>query len=249
MTHALQNVIKTNILMLVRNRSSFFWMIVIPLITYIALSFVPLERYVQLPGAYSDFLLPGIIAMVTMQGGIYGLAYWMVDLKARGVIKRLIVTPVSKAELLLGVMASRIFVVFIQAVLLTLIGVLIFGTGFAGNIISTAVLIILGGAVFLSLGLLIATLADTYEAAAPLTAAFGLPSLIGGIFFPVTSLPQGLSQVAQYLPITFLADGLRLVYTQPFNAVWQSVLIDELWLLGWFCLIFAIVYKRLKFLD
>jgi hypothetical protein len=33
-----------------------------------------------------------------MQGGIYGLAYWMVDLKARGVLKRFTVAPVTKLD-------------------------------------------------------------------------------------------------------------------------------------------------------
>ncbi len=170
--------------------------------------------------------------MVVMQGGIYGLAYWMVDLKARGVLKRFMVTPINKTELILSVVAARVIVMYVQVIILTFLGVLLFKATFAGNVLATLVLVMLGGAVFLLFGLLISSVADTYDAAAPITTAIGLPlTFLGNIFYPVDGLPHILQVIAKLLPITYLADGLRAVYLHPFSfaLVGKDLLILSVW--------------------
>lgn len=112
-----------------------------------------------------------------------------------------------------------------------------FGTHFAGNVFSTLILVIEGGAIFLLCGLLISTFAKSYDAAAPITSAIGLPlTFLGNIFYPITALPRGLQLFARLLPITYLADGLRQAYLYPFDfykigfdiiilAVWLAVML------------------------
>src|SRR6185369_4213025 len=87
-----------NIKIFYRNKQGFFWTIAMPAGIYIILSILPISKGVDQPLRYSNFVLPGIIAMTIMQTGIYGLAYWMVDLKARGVLKRFMATPVGISQ-------------------------------------------------------------------------------------------------------------------------------------------------------
>ncbi|HYV33800.1 MAG TPA: ABC transporter permease, partial [Candidatus Limnocylindria bacterium] len=174
-------------------------------------------------------------------------AYWMVDLKSRGVIKRFLATPLKQWQLLLSVVASRTIVIFVQMIVLTLIGVIFFHSKFAGNFISVIILTILGAAIFLLLGLLISNFASSYEVAAPITTAIGLPlTFLGNIFFPIDGLPHILKVIAQILPITYLADGFRQAYLYPFNfhLIGKDVLILAIWLIG--ILIFTISVFRLK---
>lgn len=224
-----------NLKIFYRNKQAFFWTIFMPAGIYVALSVLPIGKTAGHAGSYSDFVLPGIIAMTIMQTGIYGLAYWMVDLKARGVIKRFMATPIKTWEFLGGVISSRILIIFLEVFVLTLIGTIFFKAQFAGNILSIILLSLLGGAIFLSLGLLISNFANSYETAAPITSAIGLPlTFLGNIFFPIDNLPTMLKIVAKALPITYLSDGLRqaYLYAFDFSKIGKDVLILSLWLLA-----------------
>ena len=218
-----------------------------PSFIYIALSVLPIGKAINPAEKYSNFVLPGIIAMTIMQGGIYGLAYWMVDLKARGVIKRFLVTPLKVWQLAISLIAARLLVILVQVLVLTLLGVLVFGALFAGNILSILIMVILGGGIFLMLGLLISNFANSYETAAPITTAIGLPlTFLGNIFYPVDVLPSVLRTVAKLLPITYLADGLRqaYLYTFDFHKIAKDILILSLWFV--FILILTISLFKLK---
>jgi ABC-2 type transport system permease protein len=236
-----------NFKMFYREKEGFYWTILMPAFIYIALSVLPIGKAIDANLKYSSYVLPGIIAMTIMQGGIYGLAYWMVDLKSRGIIKRLLATPLKQWQLALSLVSARLVVVIFQVIILTLLGILAFGASFAGNILSTLILVLLGGAIFLLCGLLISTFAKSYDAAAPITSAIGLPlTFLGNIFYPIESLPHGLQIFARLLPITYLADGLRQAYLYPFNfaVIGKDVLILVLWLMG--MLIVTISLFRLK---
>jgi len=241
MTSSFWQLFLMNLKLTYRNRSGVFWTIVMPVGIYVALSVLPIGKTMGAQFNYSDFVLPGIIAMVIMQGGIYGLAYWLVDLKSRGVIKRFLVTPISQKELILSLLCARVIVTLVQLVVLTLVGVIFFHAHFAGNYISIFILTILGGFVFLLLGLFISTLANSYEAAAPITTAIGLPlTFLGNLFYSVEGLPKILRTVAHILPITYLADGLRSVYLFPFSQtqhVFRDMLILAAWLVGMLVLV------------
>jgi ABC-2 type transport system permease protein len=234
-----------NLKILYRDRSGFFWNILLPAGIYIALSLLPIGKFLNVGTAYSTFLLPGIIAFVIMQGGIYTLAYWMIDLRGQGVIKRFMATPIKKSELVLSVIASRLVVMLLQVILLSLIGAFLFHVTFAGNILSIIILVILGGGIFQLVGLFISTVADTYQSAAPITAAVGLPlTFLSNIFYPVDNLPGFLQTAANALPITWLADGLRQLYLYPFDItiIWKHMVV----LLAWFLIALGVILWRFK---
>ncbi len=216
MTSSFYQLFLMNLRLVYRNYTGLFFTLVMPSIIYVALSVLPIGAVFGGSSNgfnYSQYVLPGIIAMTIMQGGIYGLAYWMIDLKSRGVIKRFLVTPLKQGELIVSVLASRILIAVGQAVFLTLVGVIFFNVSIGVNVLAALLLIILGAGIFLLVGLLISMFADTYEAAAPITSAVGLPlTFLGNIFFPIDSLPKVLQYVGEVLPITYLADGIRLVF-------------------------------------
>jgi ABC-2 type transport system permease protein len=113
------------------------------------------------------------------------------------------------------------------------------------NIVSIISLTLLGGVIFLILGLLISSFAKTYETAAPITAAIGLPlTALGNIFFPIEKLPEAVQLVAKILPISYLADGLRKVYTLPFD--WSLVTKDFLVLGLWALIMLVLVLWRFR---
>lgn len=226
------NLFLANLKIVFRDTGGLFWTIVLPVVIYSVLSLLPINKYLGISFNYSQFVLPGIIAYVIMQGGIYGLGYWMVDQRAQGVIKRFLATPLRQWELAMAVVASRLVVMFLQIILLTAIGMLFFQAPFYWNILSIVLVTLLGGSIFLMLGLLISTVATTYQGAAPLTAGIGLPlTFLGNMFFPITALPDSLQVFAKLLPVTHIALSLRTLYSTPFNlaSVQTSLLVLLVW--------------------
>lgn len=245
MTSSFKHLFLMNMRLLVRNRSGLFFTLVMPAIIYVALSVLPIGGVFGNGFNYSQYVLPGIIAMTIMQGGIYGLAYWMIDLKSRGVIKRFLATPLSQTELIISVLASRILVAIGQAVFLTLIGLLFFHVQVSATALLLIPLTVLGGGIFLLVGLLISSFADSYEAAAPLTTAIGLPlTFLGNIFFSTDSLPKVLRFIAEILPITYLADASRSVFLSA--NIPAKVWIDALILLVWFIAILGVTLWKFR---
>jgi ABC-2 type transport system permease protein len=244
---AFKKLFFVNLKIVIRNKSAVFWTIVLPISIYIALSVLPIKNLVNITTNYSSYVLPGIIAMTIMQSGIYSLAYWMIDLKARGVIKRFMVTPILTRDLITSLLCSRVIIILFQTLILTLVGTTFFNAKFAGNLFFTTILILLGGGIFLLIGLLVSNFAHSYETAAPLTSAIALPlTFLGNIFYPVQSLPEILQIIAKALPITYLADGLRQTYLLPFNQlqIGTDILVLVCWFIG--ILLFTIKVFKLK---
>ncbi len=202
-----------NLRLIYRNRAGLFFTLIMPVIIYVALSILPIGHLVGARVSYSQFVLPGIIAMTIMQGGIYTLGYWMIDLKSRNVIKRFLVTPLKPAEFLATVLFSRTLVALAQVLFLSVVGWIFFGATVGGSLWFALGFAALGAPIFLLMGLLISTFADSYEAAAPVTAAIGMPLIfLGNIFYPIEVLPKIFQSIARLLPTTYLADGIRSVY-------------------------------------
>lgn len=236
-----------NLKMFYREKEGFYWTVLMPAFIYITLSILPIGKFTGNSMVYSNYVLPGMIALTIMQGGVYSLAYWMVDLKARGIIKRLLATPLKQWQMAISLVVARLVVVIVQVIILTLLGVLVFGAQFSGNVFSVLVLVLEGGAIFLLIGLLISVFAKSYDSAAPITSAIALPlTFLGNIFYPIDALPHGLQIFARLLPITYLADGLRQAYLYPFNFVLigKDILILAIWLVA--ILIATISVFRLK---
>lgn len=231
--------------MFFREKEGVYWTVLMPAFIYIALSVLPLGKFTGMQIKYSNYVLPGIIAMTIMQGGVYSLAYWMVDLKARGIIKRLTATPIKQWQMAMSLVCARLVVVVAQTIILTLLGLFVFKATFAGNILSTLILVLLGGAIFLCLGLIISSFAKSYDSAAPITSAVALPlTFLGNIFYPIDSLPYGLQVFAKLLPITYLSDGLRQAYLYAFD--FNKLGFDILALSAWLIVILLITVKVFK---
>lgn len=233
-----------NLKIIYRNKTALFWNAVMPVGLYIALSVLPLPQIVKGIN-YSAYVLPGMIAYTITTNGIYGLAYWMAEMRSRNVIKRFLVTPVKTRDLALALVASRLVVMFCQVAFLTLVGIIFFHAPFAGNFLNVIILTILGGAIFLLIGLLIANYSSSYETATPITTAIGMPMMfLGDVFFPTSTLPNFLRVIGEILPITFLADGMRQSYLYAFD--FSKISNDLIALVIWLAILLFVTIKLFK---
>ena len=69
--------------------------------------FTPVDSYLTEPGSrYIDFLLPGLVGMNFMGGGLFGVGFVIVDMRVRKLFKRLLATPMRRTDFLLSLLIS-----------------------------------------------------------------------------------------------------------------------------------------------
>jgi ABC-2 type transport system permease protein len=247
MNNSFYQLFLVNLRMVYRNKSGVFWTLAMPTIFFVIFALFRLERFINLGGrSYADFFLPGFLAYVFMQGGLYGLGYFLVDLKAKGVIKRFLVTPIKPFEMAISVVAARIIIMFVQLVLLTAIGALLFHTHLTlVNIPLILLVTLIGGSLFLLVGLLVSTAATSYESAAPITAGIGLPLMfLGDVFYPLGLLPDFLEKIGRILPLAHLSESLRMLYSGSVN--WERLGVNIGSMLVWFVILLLLTRWRFR---
>ncbi|WP_158560580.1 ABC transporter permease [Paenibacillus contaminans] len=158
---------------------------------------------------YIDFLLTGLMAMSISQGGLFGMV-GMVEMRRNGLLKRLLLSPMSTKAFGLADMLVRAVLAVIQLVLLTMIGVFAFGASLDINFASLIIVLAIGIVSFSAIGFLIAALSKTMES------YFGIANLLSfvmmflsGIFFEMSMLPAFIKPVSVVLPLTYFAEGIR----------------------------------------
>lgn len=159
---------------------------------------------------YIDFVVPGLLAMNLMGSGIWGIGFGIVDARRKKLLKRFVATPMSRTQYLLSFLIMRLALLVIEATVITLFGVLVFGVPMRGSVLLYGATCLLGTLTFGSIGLLIAARARTVEGASGLMNLVMLPMWVGsGVFFSAENFPAVVQPVIQALPLTAVVDGLR----------------------------------------
>lgn len=161
-------------------------------------------------GRYIDFLVPGLVGMNLLAGGLWGIGYVAVELRVRKLLKRLLATPMRRSHFLLALMLSRFFFTATEVVLLLVFAWLVFDLYIYGSLFNVAFLLVLGAWSFSGLGLLVACRAKTLEAISGLINLVTLPMwLLSGVFFSYERFPEILHPFIRLLPLTSFNDALR----------------------------------------
>jgi ABC-2 type transport system permease protein len=204
------------------------------------------ERLVRDRGArYIDFLIPGLLGMNLMGSGIWGLGFAIVDARKKRLLKRLIATPMSRWQYLASFALSRLTLLFIEVGLLLGFAVLVFGVPLRGSIPLLILICLLSSLSFASLGLLIASRAQTMEGASGLMNLAMLPMWIfSGVFFSSARFPSTIQPVIQLLPLTAVIDALRANILR--GAGWQTVAPELGIIVGWMALSFVLALKLFR---
>jgi ABC-2 type transport system permease protein len=169
----------------------------------------------DLPGqntTYTDFLVPGIIALSIMQTGIFSVAFAFVQQKQTGVLRRLMATPMKVSEFLAAQVSTRLIMAAVQVVILVAVAVVAFHFRLAGNVIELLMACILGSAIFIAVGFAISGYASDEQAVPAIANIIVLPMMfLSGIFFPRDSMPGWLHRISDFLPLTYVTDAIRSV--------------------------------------
>jgi ABC-2 type transport system permease protein len=181
---------------------------------------------------YIDFLVPGILALSIMQMSVFSVAFVFADYKEKGVLKRLLATPMKPFEFVASNVFTRLVVSVVQGAVLIAVGVWIFNAQVIGSYFLIFPLIILGAIMFLGLGFTVSSFANTVEAVPAIANIVVFPMMfLGGTFFAIDTMPDWLQHFANWLPLTHLSTSLRAVMID--GASFTDVQKDVFWMIGW----------------
>lgn len=158
---------------------------------------------------YFDFVLAGVLGLALMNSSIIGISVSMSKYREDKILKRITTTPIKTWWFILDEVLSHLILNFIQVSLILIIGIKFFDAHIYGSFFLIYLLALIGAILFQLLGFVVAGLAKTTDAAQGMATAITIPMMfLGGVFFPIDSLPKWLYSIVQYLPIAPL---LRLI--------------------------------------
>jgi len=161
---------------------------------------------------YIDFLIPGLLGMNIMGTGMWGIGFYIVTARQKKLLKRLVATPMSRSQFLLGQIFGRMFLLVFEVGVLLAFATLLFDVPLRGSIVTLAFVSVLGAMTFAGMGLLVASRAKTVEGVSGLMNVVMMPLwILSGIFFSTSRFPDAMQPVVQALPLTALNDALREV--------------------------------------
>lgn len=181
---------------------------------------------------YIDFLIPGLLGMNLMGTGMWGIGYSIVNARSKGVLKRLVATPMRRSDFLAAQIGGRLIFLVAEVGALLLFARWVFDVPMRGTWAALAVVSVLGALTFGGLGLLVASRTRTIEGISGLMNFVMLPMWIGsGTFFATSRFPGAVQPWLTWLPLTAVNDALRAVMLDgaPLAALGAELGVAALW--------------------
>jgi ABC-2 type transport system permease protein len=171
------------------------------------------------PGSrYIDWLIPGLLGMNIMGTSLWSIGFSVVVARSRKLLKRLMATPMPRAQYLASHLLARLVFLVLEAAALLVFAWLVFGVTSAGSLAIVAGLVLLGALAFSGLGLLISTRSTTIEGVSGWMNVVMLPMwLLSGVFFASSNFPDVAQPFIRLLPLTALVDALRAVMLEGYG--------------------------------
>ena len=173
-----------------------------------------------------NFFVPGVIGVVLQIGTTVATAMALVRERERGTLEQLLVSPLSRAGLMLGKLVPYLCIGMAMAAILFLIMRFVFNIPIAGNVVGMLFSTLVYVFALLSLGLLIGTRAENQMQALQMSMVFLLPSVFfSGFIFPRETMPWIFYALGALFPTTYFIALMRAIILRGANffEYWQNL--------------------------
>ena len=165
------------------------------------------------PAAVSQLnIVPGLLGVILTLTMLIFTALSVTREIERGTMENLLAMPIRPLEIMLGKITPYIGIGFLQATLIVVAAVVLFGVPILGDVSELAVLTTLFVATNLSIGYTFSTLAQNQLQAVQMAMMFFLPNmLLSGFLFPFAGMPKWAQYVGETLPVTHYVRIVRSI--------------------------------------
>ncbi len=161
-------------------------------------------------GEFTSFThyVPGFAVMFVLFTSIGAGSVSLLKEQEAGTFRRLVVAPISKAEIIGGKITSTFFKAFVQLAVLMIFGHFVFDLNLGSDMLALVVLIAAIALSSTGLGLLVAVMVTTKDQADSVSNVLTLTmSAIGGSWWPLFIEPQFMQDIARLTITAWAMDG------------------------------------------
>ena len=157
-----------------------------------------------------SYVFAGLLGFSLLRLGVFSMSEGFMQGKKSKALLRVRLAPIRPWQLMAATVFNRVVVS-----LMFVAGILIFDFQMRGDYLSFLVFSIISLVCVLGFGTLIVSWALGPNQAAPMANLISFPMMfLSGVFFPVYLMPDWLQQTADFIPLTAIVDGLRLILTE-----------------------------------
>ncbi|MGB7283776.1 MAG: ABC transporter permease [Candidatus Acidiferrum sp.] len=179
--------------------------------------------------SYFSFTLIGFVFLDYLNAAIDTFDHSLVEARDSGTLEHLLVTQTSLPVILAGSAVYPFAAATLRIAVYLVWGAVLFGFPLGQtNWLAVVTVLIATLLAFSGLGILSASYLLLFKRGNPAKWFFiGLSSVVGGMLFPITVLPDWLQVVARLNPVTYALDAMRaaLLGWAGLHAVWRPLLV------------------------
>jgi len=159
----------------------------------------------------SNFMVPGVVAMVLMIITMTLTSLGIVKEKEIGTLEQLMVTPIKPHELILGKLIPFVIIGFVDAVIVLVVAHYWFEVPVRGSLPLLFFLSFLFILTTLGLGLFVSTIAKSQQQAMLIAQFFFFIPFIflSGFTFPISNMPDTIRAITYIIPLRYYLEILR----------------------------------------
>ena len=197
-----------NLKLTYRDRTVIFFNYMFPLIFF----FIFATLFHAEQGGAIVQVLTMVLSIGILGIGFFGAGIRAVQDREANILRRFKVAPISAAPMLVASLLTGVLNFLPSAVLMILLSHFIYGMAFPERWISLLVFITLGVLAFRGLGLMIASVVNSAQESQIVIQMLYFPMLfLSGMTIPISIFPNWLQVVAQFIPSTYLVNGMQAI--------------------------------------
>jgi ABC-2 type transport system permease protein len=173
-----------------------------------------------------DFFAPYILGVIAFLFVFIFTGVTFLRERSFGTLERLIVSPITRAEIIVGYMLGFSVFAGIQSLIILLLAIFVLNVKIAGSVIAVVVVQFLLTMVAVNLGIFCSSFAKNELQAVQFIPLLLLPQIfLDGMFWPISTLPNYLQALSYIMPLTYANDALQgiMVRGVGLGAVWVDI--------------------------
>ncbi len=190
--------------------------------------------------------VPGTMALIIILISALMTSITITREKEMGTMETLLVSPLRPAHIILGKVTPYVFLSFMDALIIILLGYFVFGVPVTGSLLLLLFATIIYVSLALSLGIFISTMASSQQMAMFISLlALMLPTiLLSGFIFPIENMPVVLQWFSTIMPARWFISLLKdiMIKGTGFLYIWKELII----LIGMTLFFIGLSIKRFK---
>jgi ABC-2 type transport system permease protein len=184
---------------------------------------------------FIDYFAPGVICFAIMMVTTMITIILFVNERRTGTLQRLLVSPASESEIVVGYALAFAVIGIIQSVVVLVTALLLFNITIVGDIFLALLIILLLAFGHQGLGILLSAGAKNELQAIQFIPLILFPSiLLAGLFWPIESIPTYLQPLSYFIPLRYGIDAERSIMLRGWG-------IEDIWIDILVLIVFAII--------